>query len=146
METAVKTPMQIFSLPQQLVVPPSSGRTCGTRPSSGCRLWQDVRRLAELRLRDPFSPATHFLGAVVVQAQDDQLGNLPARNIIDGQQRLTTLQLLMDAAASVLEAAGSTRCAASSRASPTTWRLYVRPARPGSSCATPTGTAPRSTR
>nr|WP_272955948.1 DUF262 domain-containing protein [Actinopolymorpha rutila] len=69
-------------------------------------LWQDVRRLADLRISEPFASATHFLGAVVVQAQDNQTGNLPARNVIDGQQRLTTLQLLMDAAGSVLEEAG----------------------------------------
>lgn len=62
--------------------------------------------MTEHRLLDPHSPATHFLGAVVVQAQDNQTGNLPGRNVIDGQQRLTTLQLLMDAAGSVLEEGG----------------------------------------
>ncbi|MDT5012131.1 MAG: hypothetical protein QOH57_3748 [Mycobacterium sp.] len=54
--------------------------------------------MAELWLAEPNSRAAHFLGAVVVQAQDNQTGSLPARNVIDGQQRLTTLQLLMDAA------------------------------------------------
>ncbi|WP_256215849.1 DUF262 domain-containing protein [Nocardioides psychrotolerans] len=42
------------------------------------------------------------MGAVVLQAQDNPTGNLPARNVIDGQQRLTTLQLLMDATGAVL--------------------------------------------
>lgn len=69
--------------------------------------WQDVRRLAELRVTDPFSNATHFLGAVVVQAQEVVPGQQQLLNIIDGQQRLTTLQLLMDAAGAVLEEAGA---------------------------------------
>ena len=66
-------------------------------------LWQDVRRMAELRLDNPTSTATHFLGAVVLQAQDNPTGTFQPRLVIDGQQRLTTLQLLMDATAAVLE-------------------------------------------
>ena len=50
--------------------------------------------------------AKHFLGAIVVQAQEPILGDLQASSIIDGQQRLTTLQLLMDATAGALEAVG----------------------------------------
>ncbi|BAK36601.1 hypothetical protein MLP_35870 [Microlunatus phosphovorus NM-1] len=104
-ETNVRTPMQIFSLPQQLVVPLFQRPYVWEQEEQWAPLWGDIRRLAEVRLRDPFSTATHFLGAVVVQAHDGQLGNMQASNIIDGQQRLTTLQVLMDAAASVLESA-----------------------------------------
>ena len=106
METNVRTPMQIFSLPQRLDVPLFQRPYVWERDEQWDPLWSDIRRLAEVRLRDPFSSATHFLGAVVVQAQDGQLGNMQSSNIIDGQQRLTTLQLLMDAAASVLESVG----------------------------------------
>lgn len=106
METNVRTPMQIFSLPQQLVVPLFQRPYVWEQEEQWSPLWGDIRRMAEVRLRDPFSTATHFLGAVVVQAHEGQLGNMQASNIIDGQQRLTTLQLLMDAAAAVLESAG----------------------------------------
>lgn len=105
METNVRTPLDIFNLPQHLVIPLFQRRYVWTQSDQWQPLWQDVRRLVELRLSDPYSAATHFLGAVVVQAQDNQTGNLPSRNVIDGQQRLTTLQLLMDAAGSVLEEA-----------------------------------------
>lgn len=105
-ETNVRTPMQIFSLPQQLVVPLFQRPYVWDRDEQWDPLWSDIRRLTEIRLRDPYSAATHFLGAVVVQAQDGRLGTLQCSNIIDGQQRLTTLQLLMDAAASVLEFVG----------------------------------------
>ncbi|WP_375430161.1 DUF262 domain-containing protein [uncultured Friedmanniella sp.] len=98
--------MDIFTLPQHLVVPLFQRPYVWDETEQWLPLWQDVRRLAELRLNDPYSSATHFLGAVVVQAQDNQTGNLPARNVIDGQQRMTTLQLLMDATGAVLEEAG----------------------------------------
>src|SRR5262245_33708036 len=98
--------MQIFSLPQRLVVPLFQPPYVWDEEEQWEPLWNDIRRLTELRLRDPYSSATHFLGAVVVQAHEGQLGSLQASNIIDGQQRLTTLQLVMDAAGSVLESAG----------------------------------------
>lgn len=104
-ETNVRTPMQIFSLPQQLVVPLFQRPYVWDEDEQWAPLWSDVQRLTELRLRTG-SAATHFLGAVVVQAQESQLGAMQTNNIIDGQQRLTTVQLLMDAAASVLESAG----------------------------------------
>jgi len=105
-ETNVRTPLDVLNLPQHLVIPLFQRPYVWDEAEQWLPLWQDVRRMAELRLNDPYSSATHFLGAVVVQAQDNQTGDLPARNVIDGQQRLTTLQLLMDAAGSVLEEAG----------------------------------------
>jgi alkylated DNA nucleotide flippase Atl1 len=104
-ETNVRTPLDIFNLPQHLVIPLFQRPYVWEETEQWQPLWEDVRRLTDLRLSDPYTSATHFLGAVVVQAQDNHTGNLPARNVIDGQQRLTTLQLLMDAAASVLEEA-----------------------------------------
>ncbi len=106
METNVRTPLDIFHLPQHLEVPLFQRPYVWDEAEQWLPLWQDLRRLTDLRLADPYSSAAHFLGAVVVQAQDNQMGNLPARNVIDGQQRLTTLQLLMDATGSVLEEAG----------------------------------------
>ena len=71
-------------------------------------LWQDVRRMAELRLatRTRRRPLPRRGGG---PGPGHTTGNLPASNIIDGQQRLTTLQLLMDATGSVLEEAGARR-------------------------------------
>jgi hypothetical protein len=105
-ETNVRTPLEIFALPQHLVVPLFQRAYVWDEDEQWAPLWHDVRRMAELRLRDPYTSAAHFLGAVVVQAQDNVLGNVQARNVIDGQQRLTTLQLLMDAAGAVFEELG----------------------------------------
>jgi alkylated DNA nucleotide flippase Atl1 len=112
MDTHVRTPQEIFLQPQHLVVPPFQRSYVWDKDEQWAPLWQDVRRLAELRLGDRFANPTHFLGAVVVQAQEQVPGTLQASSVIDGQQRLTTLQLLMDAAGAVLEEAGKDSLAA----------------------------------
>lgn len=106
METYVRTPQDVFMQPQHLVVPPFQRPYVWEKDEQWAPLWQDVRRLAALRLEHAASGATHFLGAIVVQAQEPILGDLQASQIIDGQQRLTTLQVLMDATAAVLEEEG----------------------------------------
>src|SRR3954454_2484278 len=106
METHVRTPQDVFMQPQHLVVPPFQRPYVWEKEEQWEPLWQDVRRLAELRLGQAFADAKHFLGAIVVQAQEPILGDLQASSIIDGQQRLTTLQLLMDATATALEPLG----------------------------------------
>jgi hypothetical protein len=106
METHVRTPQDVFMQPQHLVVPPFQRPYVWEKEEQWAPLWQDVRRLAELRLAQPSADAKHFLGAIVVQAQEPILGDLQASSVIDGQQRLTTLQLLMDASAAALEAVG----------------------------------------
>src|SRR5580704_2804503 len=107
METNLRTPMEIFHLPQQLVVPLFQRPYVWDEEEQWQPLWQDVVRIVELRLKEPMSTATHFLGAVVLQALENPSGTLQVRNIIDGQQRLTTLQLMMDAAAAILEEGGA---------------------------------------
>ena len=104
MKTEVRSPLDIFNLPQHLVIPLFQRPYVWSLDNQWAPLWDDIRRLSELRLKDPSSSATHFFGAVVLQAQENQTGTFQPRLIIDGQQRLTTLQLVMDATASVLEA------------------------------------------
>ena len=78
----------------------------GISTSSGSRCGGDVRRVAESRLAQPWLEGTHFLGAVVLQAMENPINQLGARAIIDGQQRLTTLQLFVDAVSAVFEDLG----------------------------------------
>ncbi len=103
MKTDVHAPQAVFIQPQHLVVPPFQRPYVWEKDEQWAPLWQDVRRLAAIRLDEPFAEPTHFLGAIVVQAQESILAGLTAHSIIDGQQRLTTLQLLMDAAGSAVE-------------------------------------------
>lgn len=106
MDTAVRTPLEVFTMPQHLVVPLFQRPYVWDQENQWVPLWQDVRRLVELRLANSGTAPTHFLGAVVLQSMPSQLGSMQSWSIIDGQQRLTTLQLLFDAAASVFEARG----------------------------------------
>ena len=91
METHVRTPQDVFMQPQHLVVPPFQRPYVWEKEEQWAPLWQDVRRLAELRLAQTAADARHFLGAIVVQAQEPILGDLQASSIIDGQQRLDDL-------------------------------------------------------
>ncbi len=59
-------------------------------------LWEDLRALSE-SLADKRSTKAHFLGASVQDLVDVAPGHIETRLLIDGQQRLTTLQLLLKA-------------------------------------------------
>jgi hypothetical protein len=59
-------------------------------------LWDDLRQLAE-RTLDARATRPHFLGAIVLDQIKTAIKDIPVRLVIDGQQRLTTLQLMMGA-------------------------------------------------
>ena len=69
-------------------------------------LWADVMPIVNAYLRDPEQAAPHFLGAVVLDHLSTQVAELEARQVIDGQQRLTTLQILIAACRDVAEREG----------------------------------------
>ena len=98
METQVRTPQMVFMQPQRLVVPLFQRPYVWNEESQWEPLWNDVERLTERVLNCPTDKHyPHFLGAVVLQQVPKQTGHMQERTIIDGQQRLTTLQLLMHA-------------------------------------------------
>ena len=59
-------------------------------------LWEDIRQLAERTLAGQ-KLRPHFLGAIVLDQMNTPTRDIAARLVIDGQQRLTTLQLLLAA-------------------------------------------------
>ncbi len=69
-------------------------------------LWEDVQAVAE-RYLNSADHQPHFLGAVVLEQLHNPTGTLDSRQIIDGQQRLTTLQLLIAAARDLAKELGS---------------------------------------
>lgn len=105
MLTQVRTPRDIFFMPQRLLVPLFQRPYVWSQEAQWEPLWDDIRRLTERRMSGD-SSATHFLGAVVLQQQANSVGALAIRTIIDGQQRLTTLQLFLDALHGLLSARG----------------------------------------
>ncbi len=100
-------------MPQRLLVPLFQRPYVWNRQDQWEPLWRDVERVADRLLR----PATvdlqpHFLGAVVLQQLPNPSGDFQVRTIIDGQQRLTTLQLMLDAFHAELVRIGAERPAA----------------------------------
>jgi hypothetical protein len=68
-------------------------------------LWDDIRGAADRVLNSAGKPvASHFLGTVVLEQTPNPTFSLPRREVIDGQQRLTTLQLVLKAAEHSLDA------------------------------------------
>jgi Protein of unknown function DUF262/Protein of unknown function (DUF1524)/Restriction Enzyme Adenine Methylase Associated len=98
LETQVRTPQMVFMQPQRLIVPLFQRPYVWNQENQWEPLWNDVVRVAERLLNRPHDKHyAHFLGAVVLQQVQRPTGLMQVRTIIDGQQRLTTLQLLLDA-------------------------------------------------
>src|SRR4051794_36555956 len=72
-------------------------------------LWQDVVDVVERHVDPTIGTASHFLGAVVLDHQQTTPGEVTQRLVIDGQQRLTTLQLLLSAVAIEADHANAAR-------------------------------------
>lgn len=60
-------------------------------------LWEDVEDILERNIYNQ-RPKPHFLGAVVLEQLDSATGSIQTRQVIDGQQRFTTLQMMIIAA------------------------------------------------
>jgi hypothetical protein len=69
-------------------------------------LWSDIEAVARRVLADQQTRA-HFIGAIVLEQQAKKTGCLETRLVIDGQQRLTTLQLLLEAFSDYCKAVGA---------------------------------------
>ena len=108
MDTQVRTPQVVFMQPQRLIVPLFQRPYVWNEENQWGPLWKDVLRVAE-RMLDAGEKKVqpHFLGAVVLQQLQNPVGTLQGWTVIDGQQRLTTLQLLLDALQGELQAVGA---------------------------------------
>ena len=114
METSILTPKGLFQKDIQYTVPAFQRRYVWRQDAQWEPLWEDVQNAAEDYLeklaeaegdgiKAEQKTARHFLGAVVVQQVNTATKDVERREVIDGQQRLTTLQLLLDAVQYVCE-------------------------------------------
>lgn len=112
MKADTLTLTNLFNRPVTYVVPLFQRPYVWNKGEHWQPLWEDFLAVAE-RLLDARANATeeelergvpeqttpsHFLGAVVLEQVATGAGMIERRNIIDGQQRLLTLQLFLDAA------------------------------------------------
>lgn len=104
-----QTVYDLFNGRIQLVVPVYQRAYVWNEYENWAILWDDIADIAERHLDDPTAdlPLKHFLGPVVLDQQRTVLGQVDRRLIIDGQQRLTTLQILLSAAKACFEELGA---------------------------------------
>jgi uncharacterized protein with ParB-like and HNH nuclease domain len=60
-------------------------------------LWEDIARKFTETLEGRTDAPVHFLGAIVLDQKQTPTTHVEKRQIIDGQQRLTTLQIFLSA-------------------------------------------------
>ncbi|MBT4644315.1 MAG: DUF262 domain-containing protein [Deltaproteobacteria bacterium] len=68
-----------------------------TREENWLPLWEDIQSLLDKHLTNG-DVHPHFLGAIVLEQMNSPTGSIETRQLIDGQQRLTTLQIFLIAA------------------------------------------------
>ena len=116
MEPRKHTLAELFETQLVYVVPSYQRLYVWTRDDQWEPLWVDVQEIADELLRrptianpphiDPNAVEAHFLGAVVLKMSGNTPDLAKQLRVIDGQQRLTTLQMLIAASINELENAG----------------------------------------
>ena len=105
MQTNIQLPQKLFFQQARYEIPPFQRRYVWKQEEQWEPLWDDVEKLAQ-EIVDGDPPEAHFMGAIVLQQRPSASGTIERRIVVDGQQRLTTLQLLIDAIQEVLEDRG----------------------------------------
>lgn len=110
MDVNLRSLTDLFVQPVQYEIPRFQRPYVWNQDRQWVPLWVDVQHTAERILAAESEgspqPQPHFMGAVVFQQIPSVTGSLTRRIVVDGQQRLTTLQLLLDAAQEVFEGKG----------------------------------------
>ena len=97
---------EVFEASAQYVIPVFQRHYVWDRETQWEALWEDLLAQARVRLQGQV-PKPHFCGAIVVDQKKQQAVNeLPRYQVIDGQQRLTTFQVILAAIRDVCAAKG----------------------------------------
>lgn len=109
MDSRTFTVQQIFQDRRQYRVPFYQRPYVWNRDDQWGRLWEDIREKADARLQGG-KTFPHFMGAVVLEPQKKiGLLGVERHHIIDGQQRLTTLQYVLTSLAHALRSLNGDR-------------------------------------
>ena len=114
MHTDILTPKDLFQKDVRYTIPPFQRPYVWSQDDQWEPLWEDVRNVAENYLEElertgnngveaEQKTSPHFLGAVVLKQVPTAAKEIDQREVIDGQQRVTTLQLLLDAVQQICE-------------------------------------------
>lgn len=108
MDARKKSLGQIFDPSIRLVVPLFQRPYVWEEEKNWQPLWESIQGTAERRL-DGGKQRPHFLGAVVLDQLKTLTGDIDARQVIDGQQRMTTFQIALAAVRDACQALGDER-------------------------------------
>ncbi len=106
MNTSKPTVAELFRSPIHYVVPWYQREYVWEEDDQWSPLWDDLIRVAEKHINKPSAPKPHFLGAIVLKQKPSSTGKAAIWEVVDGQQRLTTLQVVIAATADEVEKAG----------------------------------------
>ena len=100
MDARIQNLSVLFASPVSYRIPVFQRPYAWTKERQWQPLWSDAKRIAEklLAAKSGGKIPPHFMGAIVLQLQSAKSGQVVKRIVVDGQQRLTTLQLLVRAA------------------------------------------------
>ena len=107
MKPETRTVTQLFELDARYVVPLFQRPYVWDQERQWEPLWDDITTLLDHQESANGQHYSHFLGAVVLDHETPLPGEVPEFTIIDGQQRLTTLQVILAAAANVAAELGA---------------------------------------
>ncbi len=111
MKASAKSVAEILEIRGQFIIP-FFQRHYSWELKQWRRLWGDLLRLLDDPPRPDGSASVHFLGPLVTIPHANTPGSLSTWQVIDGQQRLTTLTLLLAALRDVLHERGEAARAA----------------------------------
>ena len=89
--------MAIFESKQRLEVPLFQRQYVWNEEDQWLPLWEDIERKFVDALEGNSDAPHHFLGAMVLDQKQTPTTHVIVRQVIDGQQRLTTLQIFLSA-------------------------------------------------
>jgi hypothetical protein len=113
MKPDTHTVQQLFERDVRYIVPLYQRPYVWDEEHQWAPLWDDITALLDHQEGGDSSGLwSHFLGAIVLDQEQTAPGQIPRFTVIDGQQRLTTLQLLVAAAASAVADVGAENDAA----------------------------------
>ncbi|RBM00443.1 hypothetical protein C1H84_10840 [Glutamicibacter soli] len=109
METHTRSPRELFEGKEHYEIPAFQRPYVWNEEDQWAPLWDDVKRVAEfyveskLKDEDAEPEVQHFMGAVVYESKKPVAGDVTRHDVIDGQQRMTTIQILLDAVHEVVQ-------------------------------------------
>ena len=97
MDSRIMDLQQLFGQQVSYRIPVFQRPYAWTLDDQWAPLWADIVQKTEDLLNGNEKVSAHFMGAVILQLQSANNGEVAKRIVVDGQQRLTTLQLLIAA-------------------------------------------------